>query len=145
MIAPIARADAPYDIQINQRLWLDGLDVNGTDTGNGDGTNPIGTVSNWQDKSPNAFLVGEAISFDAVNRTLPTYTVSQGVSFDGEWDVLEIPSGIYGDGTVVSQSDYYLVSTTRRQINSFAFAQNPVFNTGNRITAHLPWGNGTIF
>ena len=37
--APAAlRADAPRDIQTNQRLWLDGLDVNGTDTGNGGGT-----------------------------------------------------------------------------------------------------------
>lgn len=38
MSAP-AHADAPRDIQTNQRLWLDGLDVNGTDTGNAAVTN----------------------------------------------------------------------------------------------------------
>lgn len=140
-----AQADAPRDITVNQRLWLDGLDVNGTDTGNGGGTNPVGIVTTWQDKSANSFVAGDATSLSAVNRSLPSYIVGQGVSFDGNWDVMEIPSGIYGDGAVVTQSDFYFVATTRQQINSFIFAQNPTFNNPNRITAHLPWGDGTIF
>ena len=53
-----AWADAPRDIQTSQRLWLDGLDTFGTDTGNGGGTrHSVGAaVSTWQDKSPNKLV-----------------------------------------------------------------------------------------
>lgn len=143
--SPMAKADAPHDIQAGQRLWLDGLDVNGTDSGNGGGTNPAATVTNWQDKSPNGFVAGEAISFTPANRSFPTYIANVGVDFNGNRDVLEIPSGLYGDGTVVTQSDFYMIASTHRRKSSFVFAQNPTFNTRNRITAHIPYSNNIIF
>ena len=138
-------ADAPHDIGANQRLWLDGLDVNGTDFGNGGGTNPTGVVNAWRDKSPNSFIAGDAVSFSVGNRTFPIYAASQGVSFDGVRDILEIPSGIYGNGTTVSASDYFMVATTRRRQNSFVFLQGPTFNTGNRISSHIPWSDNIIY
>lgn len=145
LFIPEARADAPRDIQAGQRLWLDGLDVNGTDAGNGGGTNPAATVTTWQDKSPNAFVAGEALSFTPANRSFPTYVSGVGVDFNGIRDVLEIPSGLYGDGTVVTQSDIYMIASTHSRKASFVFAQNPIFNTGNRITAHIPYSNNIIF
>ncbi len=142
-----AIADAPHDITGSQRLWLDGLDVNRTDTGNGGGTNPAAgaTVSSWLDKSPNAFTAGDATSFSAGYHTLPTYASGGGVSFDGVWNILEIPAGLYGDGTIVTNTDILLVTTTRTIKSSFATLQGPISNTNARISTHIPWVDGTIY
>lgn len=143
-----ARADAPHDIATSQRLWLDGLDIAGSDSGNGGGNRPASgaTISNWQDKSANAFVAGDATSFSPGLRSFPTYDAAgQGVSFDGVFNILEISAGIYGLGATVSASDIYLVANTRSIKNSFVLLSGPVYNTGNRISAHIPWSNGTIY
>ncbi|WP_221791948.1 hypothetical protein [Aquisediminimonas sediminicola] len=143
----MAMADAPHDIQGNLRLWLDGLDVNGTDTGNGGGSNPTNgaQVKAWKDKSANAFTAGDAVS--NTTRTFPTYNESSGVSFNGVRDILEIPGGIFPSGVGVSASEILIIATTR------TIAALPILlsngNAGgsgtNRYLVSLPWNDGNIY
>ena len=143
-----ANADAPHDITASQKIWLDGLDITGTDTGAGGPTAPISgaTVASWKDKSANGFVAGSATNFTAGYYTSPTYSsAGQGVSFDGVWNVLEVPSGLYGVGTTVTASDIYVVASTTTVKNSFLLLSGPTYNTGNRISAHIPWSDGTIY
>ena len=142
-------ADAPHDIQSNLRLWLDGLDVSGTDTGNGGGTNPSNgaQVTTWKDKSTNAFSAGDAISYGASTRTYPTYISSSGVSLNGVSDILEIPGGIFPTGVGVSASEVLIVATTR------TIAAFPIlFSHGganssltSRYMVSAPWNDGNIY
>ena len=141
-------ADAPHDITASQKIWLDGLDVTGTDIGAGGPTTPTSgaTVASWKDKSANGFVAGAATSFTAGYYTSPTYSsAGQGVSFDGVWNVLEVPSGLYGVGTTVTSSDIYVVASTTSVKNSFLLLSGPTYNTGNRISAHIPWSDGTLY
>lgn len=142
-----AHADAPHDITANQRLWLDGLDVYGTDTGNGGATNPAsgGTVSGWKDKSGNAYTAGDATSYGAAARTYPTYTASSGVSFNGISDVLEIPGNIYGT-TSVPQSEILTVASTRTvAANPILISSGVGVSSGNHMLIALPSNNGNIY
>lgn len=143
----VAHADAPHDIVGGMRLWLDGLDVNATDAGNGGGTNPASGVSvtQWKDKSANGRIAGDATSFGANAHSFPTYSSNAGVSFNGISNVLEITSGIYGVGTTVSNSDILAVATTRTVTQSFLFTSGAPRNSGSRISVHLPWSDGSLF
>lgn len=137
-------AAAPDDVQLSQRLWLDGLDIDA----DGDASdNPAnGTaVTTWRDKSANAFVAGVATTYAPANREFPTYSTGNGVAYDGLRDVLEVTGGIYGTGTSVTASDIYAVTTTARNKVSFLFLSGPNFNTGNRISAHIPWSNNTVY
>lgn len=147
--APAAlRADAPRDIQTNQRLWLDGLDVNGTDTGNGGGTNPANgaQVTVWKDKSPYGFTAGDAVGYGAVTHTFPTYSANLGVSCDGVSNVLQVSGGIYGVATIVNSSDIFVVTSTRSTKNQFLFYHGSTGGSaGNRISANIPNSDNTIY
>ena len=108
-----ARADAPRDIPGGLRLWLDGFDYHATDTGNGGGTSPASaSASAWKDKSGNGYVAGKATSFGTTTNTLPI-AYSTNVAFNGTTDVLEIPGGIFGNGTTVSASDIFIVGLSR--------------------------------
>ena len=147
-LASGAKADAPRDIQTNQRLWLDGLDVNGTDTGNGGGTNPAdgAQVTLWKDKSPNGFSAGDAVGYGAAARSFPTYTSSNGVSCNGISNVLQINGGIYGVGTAVSNSDIFIVASTRSVKTQFLFyAGSTTGGAGNRISANVPNDDSILY
>lgn len=137
-------AAAPDDVQLSQRLWLDGLDINADgDTSNNPANGSDVTI--WTDKSPNAFIADEADTYAIANREFPTYSTGNGVVYDGVRDVLEVNGGIYGTGTNVTASDIYVVATTASRQVSFLFLSGPNFNTGNRISAHIPWSNNTMY
>lgn len=141
-------ADAPRDIQTNQRLWLDGLDVNGTDTGNGDGTNPGGgaQVTLWKDKSPNGFSAGDAVGYGAASRSYPTYSSNTGVSCNGINNVLQISGGIYGVATSVPNSDIFIVASTRSAKTQFLFYTGATTGSaGNRISANVPNADNILY
>ncbi|MEN9718006.1 MAG: hypothetical protein RIQ99_884 [Pseudomonadota bacterium] len=156
-VAPqAALADAPHDITASQRLWLDGLDVSGTDTGNGGGTNPANgaQVTSWKDKSVNGFIAGNATDFAATNRTYPTYTTGTGVTFDGVKNVLEVPSGLYGNGTIVNDSDIFTVYDTKITKASYLFYQGSAGDIYKRISyspdyavagSPIYWDHGSPF
>ncbi len=110
----VARADAPRDMATGMRVWLDGLDVNGTDTGNGGGTNPVvgAQVTAWQDKSGRGLVAGDATSWGAVTHTYPKYAAT-GVNFDGVSNILEIPAGLYSTGEAVAASEVFGVYLRR--------------------------------
>lgn len=143
----VALADAPRDITGNQRLWLDGLDVSATETGNGGVTNPANgaPVSSWKDKSPNAFVAGDAVSFGAGYRSFPTYSSGSGVYFDGISNTLEISGGLFGGLGTITQTDIFLVASTTTLRDSIIFQQAPVTSNVKRISVNLPWSDGTIY
>ncbi len=139
-----AQADAPRDIQGSLRLWLDGLDIYGTDTtGNGGGTNPANgaQVTGWSDKSGNGYTAGDAASYGSYAHTFPTYSSALGVSFDGVSNALEVSGGIYGTGTTVSNSDIFVVASTRSiKLASLLYAGPAVATSSDyRINFHAPY------
>lgn len=131
----IASADAPRDMATNLRLWLDGQDINGTDTGNGGGTRPAvgSTVSTWQDKSTNKFA---AASFGTARPTVASDSVSC-TSTGGFW----ITPGIYPTGTALTASDVFAVVNTRTDIWSHLIWQGA---GGSRIAIDIPYA-GNIY
>lgn len=141
-------ADAPRDIQTNQRLWLDGFDISATDTGNGGGTRPAnGTqVTQWKDKSPNGYIAGDATSYGANPRTYPTYSAGSGISFDGVKDVLEIAGNIFGT-TSVTASEVVIVASTRSiAALPILFSSGAIGTSGtNRYMGTVPWNDGNIY
>lgn len=147
--ASSAGADAPRDIATNLRLWLDGMDVNATDTtSNGGGTNPAGgaQVSSWKDKSANGYTAGDAASYGANTRTYPTYSANTGVSFNGTSDVLEIAGNIFGTNSVTA-SEVLLVASTRSIASlPVLFGGGPKgYSPSNRFMLSLPWNDGNIY
>ena len=147
-IPEAAQADAPHDIQSSLRLWLDGLDVSGTDTSNGGGTNPTGgaQVTAWKDKSPNAFTAGEGTSYGTTTHSYPTYSAGSGVSFDGISNMLEVVGGVFASGVTVTDSDHFIVATTRAVQGQFLFFHGaPTSNPVGRISAHVPFSDNNIY
>ena len=143
-----ANADAPRDIQTGQRLWLDGFDIGGADTtGNGGGANPASgaQVTAWKDKSPNGYTAGDATSYGAVTHTFPTYVTDSGVSFDGVGNALEVAGGIYPTGTTVSNTDIFIVGSTRTiRVASLFYAGFASSVTNDyRLNFHAPWTGGS--
>lgn len=131
-----AGADAPRDMQTNQRLWLDGLDIYGTDTaGNGDGTRPSAGsgVPSWQDKSPNRYV---ATSWSAAPPTATADSVSCTASSG-----FTLSNGIYPVGTSVTASDVYAVVNTRSDLWSHLIWQGA---GGSRISIDIPYA-GNIY
>lgn len=130
-----AWADAPRDMATNLRLWLDGQDINGTDTGNGGGTRPAvgSTVSTWKDKSANQF---SAASFGTARPTVTSDSVSC-TNTGGFW----ITSGIYPVGTAVTASDVFAVVNARTDIWSHLIWQGA---GGSRIAIDIPYA-GNIY
>ncbi|MFM2301800.1 MAG: hypothetical protein RLZZ84_1536 [Pseudomonadota bacterium] len=142
-----AMADAPHDITANMRVWLDGLDVNATDTGNGGGTSPSGGISAWKDKSANGYIAGDALSYGAATRTYPTYSAAAGVSFNGTSDILEIQGGIFPSGVGISTSEVFVIATTRTIAELPILLSNGGAGTsiGNRYMMTVPWNDGNIY
>lgn len=141
-----AFADAPRDITGSLRLWLDGLDVNATDTGNGGGTSPApgAQVTLWKDKSGNGYVAGDATSFGSTLRFYPTYYFNgSGVWFNAN-HVLEIPGGLYGGLGAISQSEVFMVAGSSPFGDNYAFYNGPVGSSPNRISVSLPAGDGQI-
>lgn len=139
---PYSYSEAPKDIQTNQRAWFDGLDVTGV---NNYVSNP-GAVSltSWKDKSPQAYTAGAATSFTTGFYTYPTYSPGNGVYFDGAYNILQVTGGIYPSGTTTN-NDIFVVATTNAIVQSFLFVQGPINNNSNRISAHIPWVDSTLY
>lgn len=143
-----AHADAPRDIRTNQRLWLDGLDTYGTDTGNGGGTNPAGgtQLTGWKDKSPNAYTAGDAASYGTNPRTYPTYLYNLGVSFNGTSDVLDIAGNIFGTSSVTASEVIVVASTRNIAALPILFSSGAKGSSGtNRFMASVPWNDGNLY
>lgn len=141
-----AFADAPRDITGSVRLWLDGLDVNATDNGNGGGTNPgLGAeVTAWKDKSGNGYTAGNATSFAGYLYKFPTYSFDgTGVFFNAN-HVLEIQGGLYGGLGAISQTEVLMVASSSPFSNSYALYNGPAGGGSNRISASIPWGDNQI-
>lgn len=143
-----AQAEAPRDIQASQRLWLDGFDIGGSDaTGNGGGANPANgaQVTTWKDKSLNGYTAGDATSYGTSAHTYPTYTTDSGVSFDGVGNALEILGGIYPSGTTVSNTDVFIVASTRtiRVASLFYVGFASSVTNDYRLNFHAPWTGGS--
>jgi len=148
MNSSIAMADAPHDIQGSLSVWLDGLDVSGTDTGNGGGTNPTSgaQVTAWKDKSANAFTAGDAVSYGAATHSFPTYSAGSGVSFDGASNALEVVGGVLTNNVTVTNSEHFIVATTRAAKGQFLFFHGaPTSNPTGRISAHVPFNDSIIY
>lgn len=131
-----AAADAPRDVTNSQRLWLDGLDIYGTDNGSGIGSRPsAGTaVTNWKDKSPNLFTA------TADSSTAPIAT-SDGVTCNGS-KLIKVASGIFPPGTGVTAAEIFAVASTAADSSSFALYSG---STGsNHLGFAIPWGD-TVF
>lgn len=143
-----ARADAPRDIPGGLRLWLDGFDYYATDTGNGGGTSPTSaSASAWKDKSGNGYVAGKATSFGTTTNTLPI-AYSTNVAFNGTTDVLEIPGGIFGNGTTVTASDVFMVGQSRSTTlkDHWIFAHGAVSGPDtNRIGIALPRSDDRVY
>lgn len=140
----VAFADAPRDIQTNQRLWLDGLDVNGTDIGNGGGTNPANgaQVTQWKDKSPNGYTAGDATYMGALTRSYPTYSNGAGVYFNGTSSVLQIAGGLYPVGSSNGANEVYMVHSVKTLTYAINFCNCLRGGGATRFSASLPsaWG-----
>ncbi|MEN9682693.1 MAG: hypothetical protein RLZZ427_444 [Pseudomonadota bacterium] len=145
VIPQAAWADAPHDIKTNQRLWLDGLDVSGTDVGNGGGTNPTNgaQVTAWKDKSGNGLIAGDATHYVGGARRYPTYSTNTGIVFNNG-AILEIPVGPYGNGTVVTDSEIFTVHSTRVAKNSFLLFLYTNGDYYNRISFSPEELNGSV-
>ena len=144
----VAYADAPHDITTSQNIWLDGMDISGTDTGAGGPTAPASgaTVASWKDKSAHGYTAGPATSFTSGYYTSPSYSsTGPGVLFDGVWNVLEVPGGLWSVGTAVTTNDIYFVTSTGAVKNEFLLLNGPTVNALNRISSHIPWSDGTIY
>lgn len=144
-----ARADAPHDIPGSLRIWLDGLDIYGTDTGNGGGTNPSNgaSITTWKDKSVNAYVAGDATSYGATSHSYPSYSAGAGVSFNGTNNVLQVSGGIYplGSGVTDTETFFVLSNYSSQNADSYVFMAGPVSNSANaRISASVPWSDGNI-
>ena len=133
-------AAAPDDISSLQRGWFDAVDLNA----NSDYTdNPANNtaVSQWNDKSGS----GNHLTQSGIKRPiyqLDSIAISRhGLVFDGIDDELEDANDIWLDS--VSTSESFVVATTDKIQNSSLFASTD--NHTNRLSTHLPWGNGTTF
>ncbi len=134
--------EAPKDLPTNQRAWFDGLDVTGV---NNYVSNPgAGVLASWKDKSPQSYTAGAATSFTAGFYTSPTYSPGNGVYFDGVYNILQVTGGIYPTGTTTN-NDIFVVATTNSIVQSFLFLQGPINNNANRISAHIPWVDSTLY
>ncbi|WP_221791950.1 hypothetical protein [Aquisediminimonas sediminicola] len=103
-------------------------------------------VTSWKDKSANAYTAGDATSYGATTHSLPTYSAGNGVSFDGTTNILEVVGGIYPNNAAISDSDYFIVTTSVTNKYQFLFYNNlPTTSSGPRISAHMPWIDSTIY
>lgn len=131
-----AAADAPRDVTNSQRLWLDGLDIYGTDNGSGIGSRPSSgsSVTSWKDKSANLY------SATAVSGSAPVAT-AEGISCNGS-QIIKVATGIFPTGTGVTEAEIFAVASTAADSSSFAFYNG---STGtNHLGFAIPWGD-TIY
>lgn len=137
LTASNAQADAPRDMATNMRLWMDGQDISGTDTGNGGGTRPTTgtTLSSWKDKSPNN------LTLTAWGTVRPTAT-SDSVSCTTKGG-FKLAGGLYGNGTTVSDTDVFAVVNTRADLWSF-FLWHGVSNS-LRMSVALSYNNNIFW
>lgn len=133
-------ADAPKDINNNQRAWFDGVDVNANDDYTDNPANNA-VIAEWRDKS------GSSNHVSGTAASQPTYvhnvlsTSRHGLDFDGTTNVLIDNDDIWVGA--VNASEIFFVASTDQVKTSFNFLSTD-FGT-NRLGSHIPWSNGDTF
>ncbi len=129
--------ESPGSVGDDLVLWLKG-DA-GTST-----TTDGGGLSSWADLSTNGNDVSQGTGGNQPlfrNNTTNNINYNPVIDFDGTDDYMQDASGILGTGTY-TDFNLYAVKVTDVVKDQFLFLET---NTTQRISAHIPWSDGTFY
>ncbi|HQQ98846.1 MAG TPA: T9SS type A sorting domain-containing protein, partial [Cyclobacteriaceae bacterium] len=126
-----AHAQGPGGVSANLRLWLKG------------NTGVTGSpVSSWADQSGSGFSAAQATVAFRPAVIANRLNFNPAVQFDGINDQLVITNGILANATYTNINIFAIVRTNSISASSVFLETLPA---GNRLNAHIPWTDNSLY